>query len=108
MLNVNKIGQKAHEGFIIQCIMDPKRSEECISHHKILSFANESASSYSLTAANNKLMAFEMVQDLFGSILFLALQRKIYMAEVLSFPLAPKPLSLSYAHGTMLKTKKVK
>ena len=30
------------------------------------------------------------------------------MAEVLSFPVAPKPLSLSYAHGTMLKTQKSK
>ena len=38
------------------------------------------------------MMAVEMVRDLFGSILFLALQRKIDMAEVLSFPLTPTPL----------------
>ena len=53
-------------------------------------------------------MAVEMVRDLFGSILFLALQRKIDMAEVLSFPLTPTPLSLSHADGTMLKTQKSK
>ena len=107
LLNVNKIGQKAREGFIIQCIKDPKRFEERIPRHKILNFANEGAS-YSLRGANNKLMAVEMVRDLFGSILFLALQRKIDMAEVLSFPLTPTPLSLSHADGTMLKTQKSK
>ena len=106
-MNVNKIGQKAREAFIIQCIKDPKRFEERIPRHKILSFANEGAS-YSLRGANNKLMAVEMVRDLFGSILFLALQRKIDMAEVLSFPLTPTPLSLSHADGTMLKTQKSK
>ena len=30
------------------------------------------------------------------------------MAEVLSFPLTPRPLSLSHADGTMLKTQKSK
>ena len=58
LLNVNKIGQKAREGFIIQCIKDPKRFEERIPRHKILNFANEGAS-YSLRGANNKLMAVE-------------------------------------------------
>ena len=49
-----------------------------------------------------------MVRDIFGSILFLALQRKIDMAEVLSFPLTPAPLSLSHVDRTMLKTQKSK
>ena len=43
LLNVNKIGQKAREVFIIQCIKDPKRFEERITSHKILNFANEGA-----------------------------------------------------------------
>ena len=53
-------------------------------------------------------MAVEKVQDLFGTILFLALQRKIDMTEVLSFPLTPTPLSLSHTGGTILKTQKSK
>ena len=85
----------------------PKRFEERIPRQKILDVSNEGAS-YSLRGANNKLMAVEMVRDLFGSILFLALQRKIDMAEVLSFPLTPIPLSLSHADGNMLKTQKSK
>ena len=75
--------------------------------YKILNFANEGAS-HSLRGANNKLMALEMLRDLFGSILFLALQRKIVMAEVLSSPLTPTPLLLSHSDGTMLKTQKSK
>ena len=49
-----------------------------------------------------------MVRDLFGSILFSAVQRKIDMAKVLSFSLTPTPLSLSHADETMLKTQKSK
>ena len=71
LLNVNKIGQKAQEGFIIQCITDSKRFEERILRHKILNFANKGAS-YSLRGANNKLIAVEMVRGLFGIIIFLA------------------------------------
>ena len=53
-------------------------------------------------------MAVEMVRDLFESILFSALHSKTDMADVLSFPLKPTPLSLSHADGTMLKTQKSK
>ena len=45
--------------------------------------------------------------DLSGSILFLSLERKVDMAEVLSYPLTPVPLSLNRVDDTMLKTKKL-
>ena len=106
LLNVKKIGQKAREGFIIPYIKDSKLFEECIPRNKILNFVNEGAS-YSLTGAN-KLMAVEMVRKFFGSILFLALQREIDMAEVLPFPLTPTPLLFSHAIGTMVKTQECK
>ena len=40
LLNVNKIGPKTREDFIIQCIKDPKGFEVRIPRHKILNFAN--------------------------------------------------------------------
>ena len=58
-----RLVKKAREGFIIQCVKDPKCFEKRIPRHKILNFVNEGAS-YSLRVANNKLMAVEMVQDL--------------------------------------------
>ena len=51
-------------------IKDPKGFEERISCHKILNFANEDVS-YSLTEANNKLMAVETIRDLFWKYSFL-------------------------------------
>ena len=49
-----------------------------------------------------------MMRDLFGSILFLSLQKKVDMAEVFCYPLTPVPLSLCHVDGTMPKSPKVK
>ena len=103
MFNVNKIGQKARQGSIIQSIKYLNCFEKHITRHNILNFGNEDAS-YSLRGANNKLMAVKMIRDLFGSILFLFLQKQIGVAEVLPFPLTPSTLTLSHCDGTMLKT----
>ena len=52
------------------------------------------------------LVMLHMVRDLFGSILYLSLEKSINMAEVLTYPLTPVPLSLCHPNGIMLKTKK--
>ena len=49
-----------------------------------------------------------MMRDLFGSILFLALQKKVDMEAVLKYPLTPVPLSLCHADGTLHKTPRTK
>ena len=49
-----------------------------------------------------------MVRDLFGSILFLSLQHKIDMEEVLSYPLTPIPLPLCHVDSLKQTTPKVK
>ena len=66
---------------------------------KIHNFAKEAANFY-LTKKNN-IMKVKIEYDLFGSILFLALQRKIDMGEMLKFPLTPVPLCLVYIDGSM-------
>ena len=48
-----------------------------------------------------------MERDLFGSVLYQALQRKINMEEVLTYPLKPIPLSLCHIDGKMSKTTKL-
>ena len=57
---------------------------------------------------NEKTAGVTMMRDLFGSILFLSLQKKVDMAEVFCYPLTPVPLSLCHVDGTMLKSPKVK
>ena len=57
---------------------------------------------------NQKKEAVAMVRDLFGSVLFLSLQRKVDMAEVVCYSLTPVRLSLSYTDETILKSPKAK
>ena len=45
-----------------------------------------------------------MERDLFGSILFIALRRKVDMGMVLQYPLTPIPLSLCHVDGSMNTT----
>ena len=47
-----------------------------------------------------------MERDLFGSILYLALQIKINMEDVLTYPLTATPLSLCHIDGKMYKATK--
>ena len=58
--------------------------------------------------AQEKTEAVVMVRGLFGSVLFLSLQRKVDMAEVFCYPLTPVSLSLCYTDGTILKSPKAK
>ena len=55
-----------------------------------------------------KTEAVAMVRDLFGSVLFLSLQRNVDMAEVFWYPLAPVPLSFCHTDGTILNSPKAK
>ena len=47
-----------------------------------------------------------MMRDIFGSLLFLSLQKKVDMAEVLRYPLTPLALSLCYTDDRMQSTPK--
>ena len=49
-----------------------------------------------------------MTRDLFGSILYHALQAEADMEQILICPLAPVPLAMSPVCGTMQKTSKLK
>ena len=57
---------------------------------------------------NEKTKAVVTVRDLFGSVPFLSLQRKVDMAEVCCYPLTPVPLSFCHTDGTILNSPKTK
>ena len=59
-----------------------------------------------IKTSDGKTISASLIRDLFGSVLFLSLERKVDMAEVLSYSLTPVPLSLIHVDGTMLKTEK--
>ena len=100
LINVKNSGDAARDAFIQQCCEKPNRFRESIKRQKVLTFATESA--------YNKLVDVVMTRDLFGSILFHALEKKVDMEGILKYPLTPVPLSLSHADRTMQKTVKVK
>ena len=103
LLNIKVIGSNAQEKFIQECIEDPIRFDhKCIKRQNVRTFAME-GEKY-LMPGKEKLVEVKMERDLFGSILFIALQRKIDMGVVLRYPLTPTPLSLCHVDGAMHKT----
>ena len=56
--------------------------------------------------SNAKAVTTCFVGDLSDSLLFLSLIKKIDMVEVLSYPIIPAPLSLSYPDDSMLSSLK--
>ena len=63
---------------------------------------------YQVRGRNEKTEDAAMVINLFGSVLFLSLQRKVDMAEVFCNPLTPVPLSLCHTDVTILNSPKAK
>ena len=78
LLNVESIGSELRERFINECISDSNRFEQRIKRQKTATFATE-GQKYQMKGKDNKLVEVRMERDLFGSILFLALQRKIWV-----------------------------
>ena len=107
MLNVENIGSELRDTFINECIFDSNRFEQRIKGQKTATFATE-GQKYQMKFKENKLIEVRMERDLFGSILFLTLQRKIDMGEVFKYPLPSIPLSLCHVDGTLQKTQKSK
>jgi hypothetical protein len=106
LLNVNNIGEKARIEFIEKTIESPKRFEESIKRQKLKTFSSE-VPKRQVIGNDNKIKAVTMMRDLFGSVLYLSLEKDIDMGLVLQYPLTPVPLSLSHIDGSMLKTPKV-
>ena len=61
-----------------------------------------------MSSKNKSLVSVSMTHDLFGSILYHALQAEVDMEQILRYPLTLVPLSISRVGGTMQKTLKSK
>ena len=101
-------GRKARDQFIEDCVKDSGRFSRPIKRQKIKSFATQAGRFKVTSASDKKLVTVTMTRDLFGSILFHALQAKVDMGEVLRYPLTPVLLSLCHPDGTMQNTPKSK
>ena len=105
--NVWTIGFSARDCFIKDCNDDPNAYQNPIKRQKIKNFASE-AGSYKVSSKNKTLLSVSMTCDLFGSILYHALQAEVDTKQMLRYLLIPVPLSISHVNGTMQKTPKSK
>ena len=105
LLNVFKNGKNEQKQFIEECSQDSQQFEKPIKRQKIISFATETGKQ-KIIESNRKVLSACLMHDLFGSILYISLQEKVDMAQMLKYPLTRVPLSLSHVDGTMLSTPK--
>ena len=101
------IGFSACDCLIEDCNDDPSAYQNPIKRKKFKNFASE-AGSYKVSRKNKSILSVSMTRNLFGSILYHALQAEIGMEQILRYPLTPVPLSISHVNGTMQKTPKSK
>jgi hypothetical protein len=105
LLNIEKNGDEARKTFIEECITNTSRFESPIKKQKLNTFATE-AGRQKIKKTDGKTVSACLLRDLFGSILYLSLEKKVDMAEVLTYPLTPLPLSLCHVDGIFHKTPK--
>ena len=105
LLNFFQIGDKERKQFVDECINKPERFEDRIKRQRICSFATE-CGKRRCRGIDGKVVAACLVRDLFGSLLYLSLQKKVDIGEVLKHPLTPVPLSLCHVDGSMQKSPK--
>lgn len=104
LLNIESIGNSQREQFILECSVNSDRFEKPIKRNNLLTFAKTLKKQK--VVVNNKIQEIRMQRDLFGRLLAIALDEKINIEKVLSFPLTPVPLSLCHLDGTICKTDK--
>ena len=75
LLNIKKVGNAARERFINECLEDTSRFESPLKAQKIHTFATEDGKK-KLKGADGKLVEACLIRDLFGSILYLALEKR--------------------------------
>ena len=106
LLHFMDIGNDAREAFINECFLDPERFEKHIKGQKIHTSATESKLK-KIIGKYEKLISVCMMRDLFETALVLALDNKMDMLEVFTYPLTPVPLSLCHVSGFFHQTPKV-
>lgn len=86
--------------------MDESRFQKPIAKQKIQSFVSENK--LKVRKEFGKIEQVKVERNMLGRILVLALDNKIDLLNVLSYPLIPVPLSLSHIDGSLNKTDKSK
>ena len=85
LLNVFKYGENKRKKIIEECSQGSRRFEKRIKRQKIISFATETGKQ-KINASDGKVLPVCLMRDLFWSILYISLQGKVDMTQVLMYP----------------------
>lgn len=101
LLNLEANGIKKMEKFASECKENVQRFEKPITRAKILNFATEMSKPKQVTHLSNKINAVETEKFIIGRLLVMAIENKINLNTILSFPLTNVPYSLAQFDGTI-------
>lgn len=104
LLNVEKKGEELRNTFINECALDKDRFDRSLKMNNIMNFTSLQTKKKMKVAG--KLLEVRLQRDLFGQLLVIALDQKIDIDKILTYPLTPVPLSLCHLDGSICKTEK--
>ena len=84
LLNAFKNGENVRKKFIEECSQDSRRFQKPIKRQTIISFAAETGKQ-KITASEGKVLPACLMSDLFGSILYISLRRKVEKVSINSY-----------------------
>lgn len=100
LLNVLSIGKKQRDEFINHCVADRHRFNKPIKRNVVKTFATENAKREK--SAKKISDDVDVERNVLGNVLCLAVERKINLLSVFSYPLMAVPHSLANSDGTMI------
>lgn len=104
LLNVEKKGEELRNRFIAECAADVNRFQKSLKQNVITNFSSMEKKKKVKVA--DKLVEVRLQRDLFGQLLVVALEKKIDIDKILTYPLTPIPFSLCHLDGSICKTEK--
>lgn len=101
--SVETTGNKQRINFLLETSIDADRFDKAISKNAIKNFAFKNKKTVKI---NNKVKEVSIQRDIFGRLLYTAIQNGINLEKVLSYPLTPVPFSMCHTDGNICKTPK--
>ncbi|KAJ8946598.1 hypothetical protein NQ314_008853 [Rhamnusium bicolor] len=101
--SVEITGNQQRINFISECSSDADRFDRAITKNIIRNFAFKNTKKVKI---NNKVQEVTIQRNIFGRLLYAAIQNGINLEQVFSYPLTPVPFSMCHADGNICKTPK--
>lgn len=106
LLNIEKNGDIRRQAFITECKEDENRFEKSIKKGPLENFSVDYVNKKIKTKVGGKVQEVRIQRDLFGRMLSISIDHKVDMSKILSYPIAPMPLSMCHFEGGICKTQK--